>query len=83
MTAQVNFAFEWAVSRKPTDEERAIIVKLYQTNLADYQSDKLSAAKVLQTGHAPVDSELDVAELAAWTNVARALLNMSETITRN
>jgi hypothetical protein len=32
---------------------------------------------------APVPTDLDVVELAAWTSVARAILNLPELITRS
>ena len=38
--------------------------------------------RLLTTGVAPAPDGLDAAELAAWTNVARVLLNLHETITR-
>jgi len=42
------------------------------------------AAQQLQTiGRSEVPEELDRSELAAWTMVCRALLNLNETITRN
>jgi hypothetical protein len=37
---------------------------------------------LLKTGAAPVAKDLDKSELAAWTHVARVLLNLHETITR-
>jgi hypothetical protein len=33
-------------------------------------------------GQAPVAKDVDAAELASWTSVARAILNLHETITR-
>ena len=39
--------------------------------------------KLLKVGYAPVPTDVDTAELAAWTHVARVLLNLHETITRN
>jgi hypothetical protein len=34
-------------------------------------------------GLAPVPKDLDVVELAGWTSVARAILNLPEVITRS
>jgi hypothetical protein len=34
-------------------------------------------------GRAPVPRDLDVVELAGWTSVARAILNLPELITRS
>ena len=35
------------------------------------------------TGQSPIPADIDPAELAAWTSVARVLLNLHETITRS
>ena len=37
----------------------------------------------LKIGFAPVPSGANTVELAAWTHVARVLLNLHETITRS
>jgi hypothetical protein len=37
----------------------------------------------LSVGSTKPPGDLDAAELAAWTNVTRALLNLHETITRS
>ena len=39
--------------------------------------------KLVSVGEYPAPKDLDVAELAAWTSVARVMLNLHETITRN
>ena len=76
-------AYLYAVSRRPDDLERKILLRLLESDRRVYKAD-LGAAKLLvQTGLAPVADDLDVAELAAWTGVARAILNVNETMTRN
>jgi hypothetical protein len=37
---------------------------------------------LIKTGEAPVAKNVDAAELAAWTNVTRVILNLHETINR-
>jgi hypothetical protein len=56
--------------------------KLYASNLAQFQRSPADARALTHEGEAPVAS-LPAAELAAMTTVARAILNMHETITRN
>ncbi len=41
-----------------------------------------AAEALLQTGAAPTPANLNKSELAAWTHVARVLINLHETITR-
>jgi hypothetical protein len=38
---------------------------------------------LLKTGLAPVPAGLDKSEIAAWTHVARVVLNLHESITRS
>ena len=40
------------------------------------------AEKLLTVGQAPAPKDLPAAELAAWTNVARVILNLDETLTK-
>jgi hypothetical protein len=56
---------------------------LFTKHLTDYQKDAVAAEALLQTGAAPVAATLNKPELAAWTHVARVLLNLHETVTRS
>jgi hypothetical protein len=51
-------------------------------NRAHYKADRIGARGLVTTGIAPVPKDADYLELAAWTGLCRALLNLSETITR-
>ncbi len=79
----IDFAFEKAVSRKPLPKERQVLLKLYQESLSEFRADPKAASEFIHTGEKPVDPALKPAELAAMTTVARAILNLHETITRN
>jgi hypothetical protein len=63
-------------------EERSALNKLYAGNLAQFRHSPADARALSHEGEAPV-ANLPPAELAAMTTVARAILNMHETITRN
>jgi hypothetical protein len=80
---RISFAFMEALNRTPAAAERAILNELYRKNLARFKAGKGDAAKVLALGEAPAASGVDRNELAAMTTVARAILNLHETITRN
>ncbi len=67
----LDWAFLRALGRKPTAEERSTLLELYRKSLERFQ-----------VGDAPVSSKTP-AELAAMTTVARVILNLHETITRN
>jgi mono/diheme cytochrome c family protein len=81
--ARLDHAFRRAVSRRPDDFERATLVKLLASNRDQYHAARDAAEKLIHTGQAPVLPNIDDAELAAWTAVCRAILNLNETITRN
>lgn len=82
-TAQrITWAFQQALQRQPTAEEMKTLSSLFDKQLADYQKDPAAAEALLKTGAAPVAASLNKPELAAWTHVARVLLNLHETITR-
>ena len=42
-----------------------------------------AAQALITTGQSPAPVDLKPVDLAAWTMVARAVLNLNETITRN
>ena len=76
------WAWQRALQRDPRAEEIATMNELLAQHLAIYRQDAEAAAALVKTGNAPVADSLDPAELAAWTHVARVLLNLHETITR-
>ena len=80
--ARIDWAFERAAGRTPAAEERSALSKLYASNLAQFQHSPADARALTHEGEAPV-ANLPAVELAAMTTVARAILNMHETITRN
>ena len=80
---QIQTAYRLALQRPATSEEVAILTTLYERHRGHYESDPKEAQAVLGVGFAPAAKDLAPAELAAWTSVARAILNLHETITRN
>ena len=80
--ARLNWAFRRALSRQPSDAEVQLLTELLHEHTAEYVADVESALDLIDTGDAPVPEDIDAAILAAWTNVARVILNLHETITR-
>ena len=66
--------FRRCLTRPPTGEERDLLVKYYTAQRARLQSKELDAAKIAGPG------EGDAVERAAWTLVARAIMNLDEII---
>jgi hypothetical protein len=77
------FAMRQATSRKPDAEEIRLLEQLLVTSRKRYQADIDAARKLIAAGQAPAAKNIDAAQLAAWTTVARAILNLNETYTRN
>jgi len=80
--SRIIYAFRWATARKPSPEEMRVLRDLLQQQLAHYRRDKKAADEWLHVGQSPCDPKLDAAELAAWTTVTSAILNLDETITK-
>ena len=80
---RLEFAYQCALSRPPRLEETAVMRKLYQRQRARYAAGRADAERLIAAGERPTAGDLDAVELAAWTAVARALLNLHETITRS
>ncbi len=81
--ARLNWAYRRALSRSANPVEVKLLTELYRKHLAAFRTDLASAKKAVAVGQSPLPKDMDVAELAAWTSVARAILNLHESITRN
>ena len=81
--SRLGWAYERAVGRAPRDEEARILRELFRKHAAQYRADPRAAGSLVHAGLAPVATGVDVVELAGWTSVARAILNLPEVITRS
>jgi hypothetical protein len=81
--SRLDYAFRLAVSREPDGFERGVLKRLLESERKRLVAKPQAADAVLSTGRAPVSDGVDKTELAAWTAVARAILNLNETVTRN
>ncbi|QEG20508.1 PSD1 and planctomycete cytochrome C domain-containing protein [Mariniblastus fucicola] len=80
---KIEFAWQESVGRKPLDGEIDLLVKLYENQQERFADAKADATALLAVGESSVPDGIDVRELAAWTQVARAMLNAYETISRH
>ena len=81
--AKIKRAFELAVSRQPDAFELAALKKLLESETQHYRVKPEDAEKLLDAVDKSIDAQpLNQQELAAWTTVTRALLNLQETVTR-
>ena len=77
------WAWRQALARAPLDSELSALRRLLETQRTAFAKDPEAAAQFTQTGKASTPAGLDPVQWAAWTDVARALLNLHETITRS
>lgn len=81
--ARIRWAWRQALQRVPDAQEMATMRALYAKHLSEYRADHAAAEALLKIGYKPTPRDADVAELAAWTSVARVILNLHETLTRS
>lgn len=77
------YAYRLAVSRLPKPAETEVLARLLAKHRKEFSADKAAAQKLLSIGDWPAPKDFDAAEIAAWASVARAILNLHETMTRN
>jgi hypothetical protein len=80
---RVQFAYRTALQRHASDAELKVLTGLLEQHLRHYRAESQSAEELLKIGQRPRAADLPAPELAAWTSVARVVLNLHETITRN
>lgn len=80
--ARIRWAWRQALDRDPQPAELAVLADLLQKLKGDYGRDQSAAAALGKVGLNPCPPGLDPAELASWSNVARVILNLHETINR-
>jgi hypothetical protein len=78
---RVVYGFRLCLLRAPRAEEVERLTRLYETELANFKSNR-EAAQKMATSELGRAGGMDIAELAAWTVVANVLLNLDEMITK-
>ena len=76
--------FDWPCRARRGPQEVPVLLRpAAPGTTTNTRPDPAAARALLGTGDSPVPADIDPAELAAWTSVARVLLNLHETITRS
>ncbi len=78
--SRLKWAYRQALSRDPHEKEIVLLEGVLQKQSERFKTDPAAAKQILAVGQTP--GEMNAEELAAWTSVARILLNLHETITR-
>ena len=74
--------FTRCAARAPEADELALLADALADFRARYAADPEAARALIEVGDSPVPMELAPEELAAWTLLANALLNLDAVITR-
>jgi mono/diheme cytochrome c family protein len=72
-----------ALSRGPSPQETQVLSELLAKARKEYLGNPEQAKQLLSVGALPSKESIQPEELAAWTSVTRAVLNLHETVTRN
>jgi len=81
--ARIRWAYQHVLQRDPREDEVAVLTAVYQKHHDEFTADPEAAGALLGVGLATPPDGMNPAELAAWTSVARILLNLHETVTRS
>ncbi|MBI3866549.1 MAG: DUF1553 domain-containing protein [Planctomycetia bacterium] len=82
--SRIRSAFRRIAGREPAAIESATLSRLLEKQLIEYRSDPAAARALIGVGEsvAPAGTRFDAPQLAAWTTVVSALLNLDETVTK-
>jgi hypothetical protein len=79
---RLNYAYRKAIARQVLPEEIPPLKDLLDLAKSEFLQDPQRTTAFLSVGTLPPASELNPSELAAWTVVCSAILNLDETITK-
>jgi hypothetical protein len=82
-TDRLDWAFRTAIARPATPEEARVLLPLLTKGRADFAANPEATLAFLKIGQQPVPTDVAPAELAAWSAVGRAVLNLHATMTRH
>jgi hypothetical protein len=80
--ARLAWAWKQATSRLPKSDELQLLGDLLRKHRTHYAGDAAAAEAIQKVGYSPAPAGIPGAEVAAYTSVARTILNLHETITR-
>jgi hypothetical protein len=80
---RIDWAHRRVLSRAAEPEVKETLQEIYDDHLVAYRADPDAASALLAVGNEPTAPGADEPSVAAWTSVARVLLNLHETTLRN
>lgn len=82
-SSRIHWMMKRALSRRAQDREVSVLEKLLESERSHFTQHRQAAEQLTTVGLSDTSEAIEIPELAAWTMVARAILNMHETVTRN
>ncbi len=79
---RIGFAFRRCVAREPAPDETAELLAFLRRQTERFASGEADPCELVGVSGQTSNSEIDPIQLAAWTAVARVMLNLDETITK-
>ncbi|MEQ1905990.1 MAG: PSD1 and planctomycete cytochrome C domain-containing protein [Pirellulaceae bacterium] len=79
---RIRFLLKRALSREPTATEANSLASFIAAQKKHFEANLADAEKLIAFGNSQRPANVDAATFAAWTQAARAVLNLHETITR-
>ena len=79
---RIDWLLRRALLRSASEQEVAVLSRLLEKHRNEYRADPEAVASLLSIGQAPQSSGHNASDLAAWTSLARVVLNLPEVITR-
>ncbi|MFK7742987.1 MAG: DUF1549 and DUF1553 domain-containing protein [Planctomycetota bacterium] len=80
--ARLRWAFREVLQRQPTADEVVVLRRQLAQLQQQYAGDLEAAAALVAIGESGFPDGLGIADLAAWTGIARVMLSLHETLTR-
>ena len=79
---RIHYAFQLCHARKPSDAETAVLAEVLESQRKRFLQSPEKAARLLNVGESKSSADVPPEELAAWTSLARTLMNLSEFVTK-
>ncbi len=80
---RIDMAFQLALQRSPSSDEISVLAKLLARQRAHYLEHPSDAVSLVSVGQTLPPQADDAPEVAAWTAVTRAILNLHEFLNRS
>ena len=79
---RAHFALQLCLTRPPEAKQIKILIELYESEKAFYETDSDAAQQMATNPLGPLPSGMKKEELASWTVVSNVLLNLDEILTK-